>query len=370
MVLTPTYDTTSIRIFKKDRLTDGKRMEALWNRQKPDRVPIMVMAIGFSGLNVGYTIKDMYTDPKKRIDSKRWTSEQYGWQPSYTYSVSGTAFPAEEFAGEIKLPSSEFAQAPAVVRHPIENEDEVYKLKVPDNLEKIGTIPMMLEGIAYAIKFKGLIFSPQCFGPMDTAGSIIGIERTCKWLIKKPKLIHHAFRIFTDFKIALAKLWADNFGTDRLIPMVGGPTHSNQIISPKHFEEFSLPYLKEQHEKMREMGYRHLFFHCCGEQNANLPFWAQCYMGDPGIISVGHEIDLDTVAKYFPNDIAFGNLEPAIIQVGTPEKVYETSKEIILKGKKIPGGFIFSCGCELPPKAPPNNVWMMTKAINDFGWYE
>jgi uroporphyrinogen-III decarboxylase len=41
-----------------------------------------------------------------------------------------------------------------------------------------------------------------------------------------------------------------------------------------------------------------------------------------------------------------------------------------LKGKEFPGGYIFSSGCEMPPKAPPYNVWMMTKAVNDFGWYE
>ena len=131
-----------------------------------------------------------------------------------------------------------------------------------------------------------------------------------------------------------------------------------------------LPYCKEMHAKFREMGYKHLWFHPCGEQNANMPFWAECDMGDPGIISVGHEVDLDTVAKYFPNDIAFGNLEPAKVQVETPENVYEATKELILKGKDIPGGYIFSCGCEMPPKPPNYNVWMMTKAINDYGWYD
>jgi uroporphyrinogen decarboxylase len=76
------------------------------------------------------------------------------------------------------------------------------------------------------------------------------------------------------------------------------------------------------------------------------------------------------VAKYFPNDICFGNLDPSIIQIQTADFVYEASKEIILKGKDIPGGFVFAPGCEMPPTAPPYNVWMMTKAINDFGWYE
>ena len=113
-----------------------------------------------------------------------------------------------------------------------------------------------------------------------------------------------------------------------------------------------------------------MWFHACGEQNLNLPLWAQCNFGDPGIISVGNEINFEQVAKYFPNDICFGNLSPAIIQFETPEAVYESCRKIILKGKNIPGGFIFAPGCDMPPKSPPYNVWMMTKAINDFGWYE
>jgi len=364
------HETTQLRMLRKDRLTDKERMEALWNRQKPDRVPILPLTFGFTVLNAGYSINDFYTNPKKSVDAQRWACEQYGWHPFMSFPCATTAFPAEEFGGEVKWPTGEFTQAPTVARLPMENEKDVYNLKVPDNLEKVGTIPLMLEATAYMMKWEGLIINPICPGPMDSAGPILGIERICKWMLKKPELVHRAFRIFTDFRIELAKLWADTFGTDRLMPFVGGPYHSNQIISPKHFEEFCLPYLKEQHEKIREMGYKHFLFHPCGEQNANMPFWSQCDMGDPGIISVGHEISLETVTKYFPKDIAFGNLEPAIIQVGTPKQVYEGAKELILEGKKVPGGYIFSSGCEIPPKASPYNIWMMTKAVNDFGWYD
>jgi uroporphyrinogen decarboxylase len=107
----------------------------------------------------------------------------------------------------------------------------------------------------------------------------------------------------------------------------------------------------------------------CGEQNLNLPYWAQIHFGSPGIVSVGHEVKLETAAKYFPDDIIMGNLEPAIIQTGTPEEVYEATRKVVEEGKQIPGGFIFSAGCELPPRSPVENVRMITKAIDDFGWY-
>jgi len=118
------------------------------------------------------------------------------------------------------------------------------------------------------------------------------------------------------------------------------------------------------------MGVKHINTHICGEQNLNLPYWAEIPMGNPGIISIGHEVDLDTASKYFPDHIIVGNVEPALIQTGKPEEVYELSRICIEKGKKHPGGFALAPGCELPPMAPPYNVWMMRKAINDFGWYE
>ena len=101
--------------------------------------------------------------------------------------------------------------------------------------------------------------------------------------------------------------------------------------------------------------------------------WAQVPMGDPGIISVAHDVSetwtspLESAGKFFPNDILYGNIEPAKFQVGRPEEIYKLSKEAIEIGKKHEAGFILSSGCELPPFASPYHVSMMTKAINDFG---
>jgi uroporphyrinogen-III decarboxylase len=49
-------------------------------------------------------------------------------------------------------------------------------------------------------------------------------------------------------------------------------------------------------------------------------------MGDPGVLSFGHEVDLKKASDFFPDDIIVGNLNPTIIQVETPAKVYEASR--------------------------------------------
>ena len=41
----------------------------------------------------------------------------------------------------------------------------------------------------------------------------------------------------------------------------------------------------------------------------------------------------------------------------------------IEEGMRLPNGFIFSPGCDLPPRSPLENVMMMNKAVNDFVWY-
>jgi uroporphyrinogen decarboxylase len=148
---------------------------------------------------------------------------------------------------------------------------------------------------------------------------------------------------------------------------------ANQIMSPKQFEEFVLPYQYEFQEKVLAMGVQSAFFHICGEQNLNLPLIQQLPLGSPQqpvILSFGHEVDLETAAEMFPNNIIAGNVEPQVIQNGRPEQVYELTRISIEKGKKAPGGFFLMPGCELPPMAPGYNVYAMMKAVNDFGFYD
>lgn len=165
--------------------------------------------------------------------------------------------------------------------------------------------------------------------------------------------------------------WVDTFGAENIFVWISSPNKSNQIISPRQFERFAFPYHVEFHERLRSIRINAFGLHICGDQNLNLPYFAKTYLWEhPSILSFGHEVDLEVAANYFPNDIIFGNIEPAVIQTGTPQEVYDLSRIVIEKGKKASGGFIFAPGCELPPMSPPVNVYQMTKAVNDFGWYD
>jgi uroporphyrinogen decarboxylase len=355
----------------KATMTEKERMAALLRRQRPDRVPIWLMAAGFPMVYTHTSVADAYNKPEVSLAAQRKTARDFGWlfMPLMAYA----AFGGWEFGGEIKWPSGEFAQAPTVLKHAVATPDDVINLKVPD-VKKAGIIPLVMQFCALAAReqLDNKPFSAVLFleGTFNTAANIVGVDTFARWLLKKPEAAHRLLRLATDFEIELANYYKDTFGTEGTILFGGEPSSSNQVISPRQFEEFALPYLKETHQKVLAMGFKTFLMHICGEQNANLPYWTQIPMGDPGLVSFGHEVDLETAARYFPNDIIVGNLEPAIIQTKTPDEVYQAAKEVLSKGKKLATGFIFAPGCELPPMAPVENIRAISRAVNDFGWYD
>lgn len=348
-------------------MTSAERLDALLNGKKVDRVPLYHFILGFCARNVGYPIATIYSDPEKSFQAQLWTLEQYGFDggPDYGYASYG----AWEFGGEIKFPRGEYEQAPSHGTFPVRSEEDAWKLGLPD-VKAAGCIPIAMQFSKLQDKF-GKPLSVVIGGNFTIAGNICPVEILCRWMIKKPEVAHRILRLATDHCSEVVKYWADTFGAERIIPNFWEPLSSNEIISPKHFKEFVFPYLMETAEKILAMGVKHLYYHICGEQNLNLPYWSQIPMGDPGIVSVGHQVDLSKAIRYFGDkSIIVGNVNPQVIQNGTPQQVYDLCKHCLEKAKYAPRGYMLMSGCEVPPMSPPYNIYMMRKAVDDFGWYE
>lgn len=354
----------------KEQMTNRQRVEALLNREKPDRVPIYPFGMGFSAVYCGVSLADIYNNPEVSLAAQRKAAEDFDWVffPDMAYA----GFGGWEFGGEIQWPDGEFSQAPTITGYAVASPEEAMNLRVPE-VAGAGIIPIQEKFFELSSQ-ENLANKPwnvvfQLEGTFTLASNIPGTDLFTRWTLKNPDVVHRLMRLAADFGVAVAEYWKGIFGTEGVLPWGGDPVASNQMISPKTFKNFNLPYRKEVHEKVLDMGFRSIFMHICGEHNLNLPFWGEIPMGDPGMVSFGHEVDLERAAEVFPRDIIVGNLDPSIIQTGTPEQVYEASRIVIEKGKRLPGGFMFGPGCELPPMAPVENVKAMTRAVNDFGWY-
>lgn len=351
-------------------MTERERVDALLGHRKPDRVPIWPGAgNGFAVVHNGYNVSYAYIDPEVTYNSLRKTCQDFGWIffPWMSYAAIG----AWEFGGDVKMPSGEFDQAPVVTRYPIEKDEDVYNLKWPG--PDAGFYPTARK---YTELARSERLDNEPWNSLISAGSgyslacqLVGLEKFLKWLVKKPDLAHHLIRELVAWSLSGLEKKKEALGIDGVLSTIGLPLASNNLISPKRFEEFVLPDLKEGQSRLRKLGYNTTHIHICGEQNKNLPLYAEVDFGNPGIIGVGPEIELETAARYFPDCIISGNLDPALLQTASPDKVYQETKRIVETGKRIEGGFLFGPGCEIPPRAPVENLRAMTQAVEDFGWY-
>ena len=356
---------------KSELMTEGERIRALLSHKKPDRVPLWPFfdMTGFAAIYHNHPIQDAYIDPSLSLQMQRKVCQDFGWICSPFFPVFGVT----DFGGERKLPTSEFSQAPSTIRFPIETEEDVQRFRMPDLGQSIGLVrenefhKLCAQNRQDNQPFKALVLLTP--NPYEWAGKLCRPDMLNRWIIRKPDLVFQILELMENLVAALLDHWYTVLGTEGVLIMSGGVICSNQIISPRHFEKFVLPSLKKYHKKVLDRGFKNIYCHICGEQNLNLPYWQQVPMGEPGIISIGHEMDLEKAAEYFPGQIILGNMQPSIMQTGSPDEVYKQVGKIIQKGKTLENGFVFSMGCQFPPRAKMENVKAMNHAVDDYGWY-
>ncbi len=349
-------------------MTDRECLEAMLKGEKPERVVYWeCYSIAIAALRAGMTIKEAYIAPKKSYASQKKFADEFGILFNPVWSCIGG-----DFGGESDDSGSFYSQGPATTRFPINNLDDIRNLETPI----MGSTDTLKKGLEFSrlsasekLDNEPFNVTFNCSGPFTRAGHLCGVNRLSHWLIEEPEMVHRLLRITTEYIIQGAEIWLKNFKNANIMLMISEPIASNQIISPEHFHEFAFPYIKDVHETVLKMGYKHIFCHICGDQNANLKYWAKIPMGDPGIISIGHEIDIKAAARCFPDDIVHGNLNPLVLQVNTPAEIYEDTRRVVEQGKQVKGRFVFGQGCEIPPRAKKESLLAMIKAVDDYGWY-
>lgn len=348
-----------------DSMSPGERWAALVRGDGLDRVPCLQFILGHTAVVSGRPIANIYDDPQVSFDCQRGAMELYGYDGLVLHGWANAG--GAEFGGEVEYPYRKYTGAPMMKSNPVGNEADAWNLRAPADVAQAGTVPVALE-FSRLQRAAGMPCTVQVGSPLTWAGSVCGEERLMPWLIRKPELVHHVLRVITDFILRKAELWVHEFGADNVMAF-DLCIETNKLYSPKQFETFSYPYLKEVHDRVSDLGVAVFLSHICGEQNRNLPLWAQLRYGRRGMVSVGREVDLATASAAFPDNVIMGNVDPVTIQEGTPEEVFALCRDCITAAKDHPGGYALMSGCEVPPQAPPVNVFQMVKACREYGRY-
>ena len=134
------------------------------------------------------------------------------------------------------------------------------------------------------------------------------------------------------------------------------------MISRKQYEEFALPYEKELISAIHQAGATAIT-HICGNTEPIIDLIAQTGCD---IIDFDHVCQIEALREKAPNAIFRGNIDPALLALGTEDDVYEAVKALIAADGRS-GRLILGSGCEVALNTPIENLHAFVRAGREFG---
>ena len=351
---------------RRETMTSAERMSAITRGDRPDRIPVLPFSGGFCASIVGYPIRSIYDDPE-RLWAQTWARELLGLRRRPLILVRlvwrlGVRWRDQDASERIGPGSG----ADQVSRSDARGGGGSGDPRCGDR----RPLPLHIEFAEIQRQFGVPVMVPA-WGPFTAAANIVGVDVLCRWMIRQPEVVHLLLSKVVAFAKKIIDYFVDRFRGHTLSGAGGCATSSNQLISPRQFEEFVLPHHSDVYGHLAGKGIEPVFCHICGEQSKNLPLWAQVPFGERGILSFGEEVDLKRAVEIFGDKhIVAGNVETRLMAEGTWQDVYQQAKTCIDKAKYAPGGYVLMAGCDIPPSSPLYNIYALKKAVMDFGFYD
>jgi hypothetical protein len=163
-------------------------------------------------------------------------------------------------------------------------------------------------------------FSPGQGSPWQSFCTLTGTQAAIFMALDTPDFVHHALNAILQKTLRVTAMWQ---GTPADMVETGGGAGSNTVISPKMFAEFCVPYDKQQHDALHDVGIK-IVYHLCGGVMHMLELVTQ--NGADGLEtmtppSLGGDCDLAEASRRVGDKLFFigGFDQNAGFENGTPE---------------------------------------------------
>jgi uroporphyrinogen-III decarboxylase len=141
---------------------------------------------------------------------------------------------------------------------------------------------------------------------------------------------------------------------------VGGWRSASEFLSPRLWQRFVFPYLKEIVEVIVQEGAVPLL-HFDADWTRDLEYLRQLPKGKV-ILGLDSATDIFKAKEVLGDHMCIlGDVPPRMLSLGSPEEVTAYCHRLVTEVG--PGGFILSQGCVLPPEAKLGNVQAMVRSV-------
>jgi uroporphyrinogen decarboxylase len=335
-----------------------QRISAAMRGERADTVPIMLHNFMMAAREAGVTMREFRSQPEAIARSFIQAIETYG------YDGVGVDVDTTTLAGAVGVPVDFPKDEPArCYGRRLKSLEEVDDLEPVDILRYHG-VQVWLEGVRQLVRhFGSEIYvrgnCDQC--PFNLAALMCSID---DWMValtddanleRVHRLLDYTTGVTTQFLRLMAATGAHMLSN-------GDSLASPDLISPRLYRDFALPYEQRIAAVAHELGLPYVL-HICGKTDRILSDMVRT--GADGL-DLDYKTDVRLAHDTLLDRTTFiGNIDPSgVLARGTPRLVEQTTRELLEVFKDTPR-FILNAGCAIPSTTPPENIRALMRTARE-----
>lgn len=224
------------------------------------------------------------------------------------------------------------------------------------------TIDMVLAAVGERVSVHSEIFSPW-----TQYMELFGYQQALLYLYDDPAKVHAILDRYAEGSADLGIRQAQR-GVDAVL--ISSAFAGGGFISPRHYEQFVLPYEKKVIDRIHQTTGVPVYIHTCGAIGDRLELMAAT--GADGIDTLDPpplgNVDLPDAKRRIGDRLFIkGNIDPVnTLLAKSPEEV--RADALWRLSVAAPGsGYILSSACSVAPRVPPENLTVLVEAAEEFG---
>ena len=190
-------------------------------------------------------------------------------------------------------------------------------------------------------------------GPISTVASIVDPITFFKELRKERDGAHAVLDYVTDFLIAYARVLIENGVT---VIGIGDPTATGEILGPKMFTEYALPYLNKLIDGIHAAG-APVLLHICGDMNTVRSLIPSLHSD---AISTDAMVNLRQLKADYPELLTMGNLSTFLLESGPADRIVLQTQRLVQDGIDI-----ISPACGLSTSTALPHIRALTRTVKE-----
>lgn len=188
-------------------------------------------------------------------------------------------------------------------------------------------------------------------GPVSTAASLVDPMRFLKDLRKDKENSHKVLTYVVGHLVEYASLMIENGAT---AISIADPTATGEILGPKMFAEYAVPYLNMLIDQIHKLGVP-VIVHICGKMDMVTPSCADLH---GNALSVDAFVRLKNIKKQYNEITTMGNLSTILLQDGDASSVTKRAEQLLTDKINI-----LAPACGLSTSTPLANIKAFTDTI-------